>query len=77
LDKPHWIDRVEAEHGRFKKHIAFKAVQRGSLPLANKILMSTYAMKKKASGIFRASLNAQRYEQLPDRHYDQNLIAAL
>jgi hypothetical protein len=33
-------------------------------------------MKKKASGIFRARLNARGYEQVPGKNYDPNWIAA-
>ncbi len=75
-DKPHWVKGVNEEHERFKKHKVFKAVPRAEVPLASKILTSTWAMKKKASGIFRARLNARGYEQVPGKHYDPNSIAA-
>jgi hypothetical protein len=75
-DKPNWIKGVNEEHERFKKHECFKAVPRAEVPKGSKILTSTWAMKKKASGIFRARLNARGYEQVPGKHYDPHSIAA-
>jgi hypothetical protein len=75
-DKPDWIKGVNEEHERFKKHKCFKAVPRAEVPKGSKILTSTWAMKKKASGIFRARLNTGGYEQVPGKHYDPNSIAA-
>jgi hypothetical protein len=75
-DKPNWINEVNEEHERFKKHKCFKAVPRAEVPKGSKILTSTWAMKKKASGIFRARLNARGYEQVPGKHYNPHSIAA-
>ena len=75
-DKPNWINEVNEEHERFKKHKCFKAVPRAEVPKGSKILTSTWAMKKKASGMFRARLNARGYEQVPGKHYDPNSIVA-
>ncbi len=75
-DKPHWIKGVNEEHERFKKHKVFKAVPRSQVPPRHKILTSTWAMKKKANGTYRARLNARGYEQVPGKHYDPNSIAA-
>jgi hypothetical protein len=75
-DKPHWVKGVNKEHKRFKKHKVFKEVPHAEVPLASKILTSMWAMKKKASGIFRARLNARGYKQVPGKHYNPNSIAA-
>jgi hypothetical protein len=53
-DKPKWVKGVNQEHERFKKHKCFKAVPRAEVPSGSKILTSAWAMKKKASGFFRA-----------------------
>jgi hypothetical protein len=75
-DKDKWKKGVDEEHERFQKHKVFKAVPRGEVPVGSKILTSTWAMKKKASGVFRARLNARGYEQVPGKHYEPNSIAA-
>jgi hypothetical protein len=49
-DKPHWGKGVvDKEHDRFKKHKVLEAVPHAEVPLASKILTSTWAMQKKAS----------------------------
>jgi hypothetical protein len=75
-DKPKWVEGVNEEHKRFKKHKCVKAVPRAEVPPGSKILTSMWAMKKKASGTFRARLNARGYEQVPGKRYYPNLIAA-
>jgi hypothetical protein len=76
-DKPNRVKGGNKEHERFKKHKCFEAVPRAEVPSGSKILTSTWAMKKKVNGTFRASrLNARGYEQVPGKHYDPNSIAA-
>jgi hypothetical protein len=75
-DKPKWVKGVNEEQKRFKKHKCFKAVPPAEVPSGSKILTSTWAMKEKASGTFRARLNARGYEQVPGKHYDPNSIVA-
>ena len=41
-----------------------------------KILLSTWAMKKKVNGTFRARMNAQGYNQEDGHHYLENSKAA-
>jgi hypothetical protein len=45
-------------------------------PKGNKVLTSTWAMKKKASGTYHARLNARGYEQVAGKHYGKTSIAA-
>ena len=47
-----------------------------SYPKDATILSSTWAMKKKASGTFRARLNACGCEQIDGKHYNKNTKAA-
>jgi hypothetical protein len=75
-DKKNWDQAVIEEHERMEKHKVWKAVPREAVPGGNKILSSTWAMKKKANGTYRARLNARGYEQVAGRHYDENSIAA-
>jgi hypothetical protein len=75
-DKPDWVNSVNEEHERFKKHKCFEAVPCAEVPFGSKILTSTWAMKKKANGTYRARLNARGYEQVPGKHYNPNSIAA-
>jgi hypothetical protein len=57
-DKAKWQVAVDEEHERMEKYGVWQAVRRRDLPGAAKILTTTWAMKKKASGRFRARLNA-------------------
>jgi hypothetical protein len=75
-DKASWEIGVKEEHDRMIKHKVWKAVPRDEVPSDNKVLTSTWAMKKKSNGTFRARLNARGYEQIPGKHYDPNTIAA-
>ena len=51
-------------------------VQIKDVPTNAKILTSTWAMKKKANGTFRARCNARGYEEVDGVHYDGTSIAA-
>jgi hypothetical protein len=75
-DKEKWIEAIDEEWNRMKKAGAFKAVDRTSIDKNEKILTSTWAMKKKASGKYRARLNARGYEQQPGVHYFDDDISS-
>jgi hypothetical protein len=51
-------------------------VPKSDVPQQAKVLTSTWAMKKKANGTFRARLNCRGFEQVPGIHYDPKSIAA-
>jgi len=70
-DKPHWDDAVAEEHRKFEAYQAWKEVDRDKVPADAKIVTSTWAMKKKANGVYRARLNARGYEQVDGLHYDE------
>jgi hypothetical protein len=53
-----WQKAVNEEHERMLKHNMWKPVLRKDVPEGTKILMSTWAMKKKANGTYRARMNA-------------------
>jgi hypothetical protein len=52
--KPKWEESVAEEHDRMKDNEVFEVVPRKNVPVVVKILTSTWAMKKKSDGKFRA-----------------------
>eukprot|EP00957_Ditylum_brightwellii_P040861 3092645-Ditylum_brightwellii.AAC.1 len=75
-DKDKWKEAVKEEYGCMEKHKVFKPVPRIKLPMNAKVIISTWAMKKKANGTYRARLNARGYDQRDQEHYDGLSIAA-
>jgi len=75
-EKEQWKKAVKGEHGQMQKHKVFKPVERSQVLKDAKILSSVWAMKKKASGIHCAQLNAHGYEQIDGKHCDENTKAA-
>jgi hypothetical protein len=75
-DAPKWEIAVEEEHECMMKHKVWEPVPIEELPKDSKVLTSTWAMKKKANGTFRARLNARGYDQIDGEHYDDNTKAA-
>jgi hypothetical protein len=75
-DKVQWQNAVEEEHQRMVKHKVWEPVSKDELPEGSKVLTSTWAMKKKANGKYRARMNARGYEQIDGVHYDENSKAA-
>jgi hypothetical protein len=61
-DKESWIKAIEEEHERMMKHKVWIPVKKSDVPKGAKILSSTWAMKKKADGTFRARMNARGFE---------------
>jgi hypothetical protein len=75
-DKRQWTQAVKEEFDRMNKHGVFEVVKASVVPKGAKVLTSTWAMKKKANGTFRARLNARGYEQIDGEHYDEFTKAA-
>jgi hypothetical protein len=71
-----WQKAVDEEHERMLKHNMWKPVLRKDVPEGTKILMSTWAMKKKANVTYCARMNARGYEQVDGKHYDKMMKAA-
>ena len=61
-DKTKWEKAIEEEYERMLKHNVFQPVPVNSVPTDAKILSSTWAMKKKSNGVYRARMNARGYE---------------
>ena len=58
------------------KHEVWKKVLKTDLPAWAKVLTSTWAMKKKSNGTFRARINARGYKQVDGQHYEEHDISA-
>jgi hypothetical protein len=71
-DRDKWITAVEEEHQRMIKHEVFQPVRIDTLPVGTKAIDSTWAMKKKANGVYRARLAARGFKQIEGVHYDPN-----
>ena len=68
-DKPHWEAAVEDEYEKMMQYKVWEEVDAEEVPEDAKILTSTWAMKKKSNGTFRARLNARGFEQVDGEHY--------
>ena len=75
-DPEGWTDEVAKEKARFDRFNALTAVKRKDLPKNSKIMTTTWAMKRKASGKLRGRLNARGYEQVEGKHYFEHDLAA-
>ena len=75
-DSNKWKVAVEEEHARMIKHGVWIPVTKTSIDNNAKVLTTTWAMKKKSNGKFRARLNARGYEQIDGIHYDEDTKAA-
>ena len=75
-NKEQWMKAVNEEHEQMRKHKVWKPVDQVEVPKEAKVFMSTWAMKKKSNGTFRAHVNARGYEQIEGIHYDADTTAA-
>ena len=80
-NKAHWDKAVEKEHDRMvppngKNSPIWVVVKRKDLPPGVKIMKTTWAMKLKPNGIFRARITARGYEQIDGIHFDGSSISA-
>jgi hypothetical protein len=71
-----WSKAVHEEYKRMEDNEVWIPVSKTNVPADAKIWLSTWAMKKKATGTFRARLNGRGFEQVPGIHYDPKSIAA-
>ena len=68
-DRPRWDESVGG-HQRMEDNGVFEAVPVSQVPANADVIDSTWAMKKKASGVYRARLAAQGFKQLAGVSYD-------
>ena len=69
-DTAEWEAAVDQESDKMDKHTVFEPTKREDVPANARIITSTWAMKKKANGTFRARLNARGFQQQEGVHYD-------
>jgi Reverse transcriptase (RNA-dependent DNA polymerase) len=74
--KEQWEKAIEDEHDRMVKIKVWVHIKHENIDKNVKILSSTWAMKKKANGQFRARITAQRYLQEDSIHYFSDSTAA-
>jgi hypothetical protein len=75
-DKLNWDKAVTEEHECMTNHKAWEEHDINTLPKGTKIITSTWAMKKKASGTYQARLNARGFEQLDGKQYNKTQISS-
>jgi len=75
-DHKEWQEAVDKEHQRMLDHKVWEAVPKDEVPKDAKVIGSTWAMKKKANGTYRARINGLGYEQVEGVHYDKTSVAA-
>ena len=54
VDKDEWRKAIKVEHNKMVKYNVFKVINRKDLPPGTKLFDSTWAMKKKPDGTYRA-----------------------
>jgi arginine utilization protein RocB len=74
-DKKEWNQAVKEELEQFEKYNVFKAVPKKEVTKNTKILTTTWTMKKKSSGRYRARMNMRGYEQVDGKHFDSASIS--
>jgi uncharacterized protein YktA (UPF0223 family) len=72
VDKKEWEKAIKMEYEKMQKYNVFKVVHRNEVPIGTKFIDFTWAMKKKASGVFRARLAARGFKQIEDESYQKD-----
>lgn len=54
----------------------YKSVQRTEVPKDVKVVDTTWAMKKKANGTYKARCNVRGFQQIDGKHYDSHHISS-
>jgi hypothetical protein len=75
-DKMKWGQGVESDHEKMTTYQVFEPVDVNEVPQDAKILTSTWVMRKKADGTYRARLTARGYEQIDGLHFDSTDTSA-
>lgn len=75
-DREEWKKEVKREKERFDKSNAVSPVKRREVPRGTKIMTSTWAMKRKSNGTYRARCNLRGFEQRDGEHYESSSISS-
>jgi hypothetical protein len=71
-ERPSWIQAIEEEFDNMTDHGVFEPVEKSKIPAGAKVLSTTWVMKKKASGRFKARITARGFEQRDGDHFDSS-----
>ena len=75
-DRDHWKKAIGEEHKRMVDNNVWEPVKIENLPSNAKLLSTTWAMKKKANGQYRARITARGFLQEDGIHYFSHSTAA-
>jgi len=75
-DKAGWEVAVKEEHDRMDGGGVMKAVPESEVPKGAHLMDTTWAMKKKASGVLRARLVIRGFKQVDGEHFDADEISS-
>lgn len=72
IDKKEWDQAVKMEHDKMVKYNVFEVVHTKDVPKGARLMDSTWAMKKKPDGTFRAINAIRGFMQVDGKHYDSH-----
>ena len=75
-DRVKWLKAAEEELYRMWKHKVWTPYKLRDIPRNVRILDTTWAMKKKSNGTYRARINARGFKQVDGEHYDSASISS-
>ena len=75
-NREEWKKEVKREKERFDKNNALTPRKRSEIPEGITVMTSTWAMKKKSNGTFRARCNLRGFQQRDGEHYESSSISS-
>ena len=75
-DKNEWMNSINEEHARMLKNKVWMVVKKKDVPKNADIIDSTWAMKKKANGQYRACLAAWGFKQTHGKSFEYHDISS-
>ncbi len=76
-DGKKWKAEVKIEHGRLVKSVVFEKVKLSELPSEVKIIVTTWAMKKKSNRTLHGRINVRGFKQVEGQYFDASSIVHL
>jgi hypothetical protein len=75
-DREHWTNAINEEHEIIIENKVWKRIKQKDLPADAKLLSTTWVMKKKANGKYRARITARGFLQEDSVHYFSHSTAS-
>ena len=72
INKEEWLKAIKIEHAKMQKYNVFEVVHPKDVPKGTKLMNFTWAMKKNASGVYRARLAARGFQQKVNSQYRED-----